>query len=101
MLHDYVALTKQIVLQQVDKLQYDVFLFGSRATALHHEMSDIDIGFSGKEPLPVLIKSAIEENLEQSIVPFKVDLVDFSKVSDSFRNQALKKVVYWNKVNSQ
>ena len=59
------------------------------------KMSDIDIGLLGNEKFPVQLKFAIEEAIEESIVPFKVDLIDFYNVDEIFKAEALKKIVEW------
>ena len=72
------------------------FLFGSRAIGSEGFASDIDIGILPKEPLNDSIISEIQEIIEDSFVPYNVDLVDFSKVSESFKQQALSKIILWN-----
>jgi len=71
------------------------FLFGSRARGTAGEMADIDIGIVPAEELQDELE-IIQEEIEQSFVPYSVDLVDFSKISESFKQQALKKTIPWN-----
>lgn len=92
---DYIALTRQIVLKHIDTSQYRVFLFGSRACGNFRHNSDIDVGIWGKERIPLKAKIAIEEELEESIVPYKVDIVDFTLVDDTFKKYALERIVEW------
>jgi hypothetical protein len=94
--NDFIALAKKIVLKYLDVGQYKVFLFGSHAYGNARPYSDIDIGIWGDTRLPVKTKLAIEEALEESIIPFKVDIVDFSLMDEKFKEFALKKVVEWN-----
>lgn len=71
-----------------------IFLFGSRAEGNYSRNSDIDIGVMAEHiDQGVIIK--IKEIIEESFVPFKVDIVDFSRVNDSFRREALKRTVQW------
>lgn len=98
MRHDYVDIARKIVLKKIDTTAFDVFLFGSRADGTAREMSDIDIGIFGKEKLNKLLKSDIEDLLEESIIPFKVDIIDFNSVDPKFKQRAMQHVVYWNKV---
>jgi predicted nucleotidyltransferase len=93
---DYITLTKQIVLKHIDIAKYEVFLFGSRAVGNPKFYSDIDVGIMGKEPLNSIQLAEIEHDLEESIVPFKVDIVDFCKVDEKFKQVALQHVVKWN-----
>lgn len=72
-----------------------IFLFGSRAVRKQSKSSDIDIGvMSGKLDRKMIVK--IKEIIDKSFVPFKVDIVDFSKVDENFKKKALKKIVPWN-----
>lgn len=72
------------------------FLFGSRASGSAGFAADIDIGILPQEPLDNTIISKLQETIEESFVPYKVDLVDFSNVSEQFKQQALKKIIPWN-----
>lgn len=73
-----------------------VILFGSRArgTALPH--SDIDIGLLPKtgNVSPVVL-SDLCDLAEQSNIPYQIDIVDFSAVSEDFRRSALKGSIVW------
>jgi predicted nucleotidyltransferase len=91
-----INIVKEIVLEKVPLQDYAVFLFGSRALGNNHEMSDIDISILGNKPLPVSIKLNLEQELEDCIVPFKVDIIDFNGVSDKFKKYALEKIEIWN-----
>ena len=75
---------------------YKVFLFGSRACGNARHYSDIDIGVIGNAKLSSIIKAEIEMELEESIVPYKVDIVDFYAVSAEFKKYALEKIIQWN-----
>jgi len=47
-------------------------------------------------PLEAGVLGAIREALEESTVPFSVDLVDLSEVDASFRERVLRQGVQWN-----
>ncbi len=82
---------KRIIYSFIDSSQYRVFVFGSRAAGKAKRYSDYDIGIIGKKPLPSKTKVLIEEALEESDLPFKVDVVDFSQLSPGFKEVALEK----------
>lgn len=82
---------RDIISQFIDPNEYQVFIFGSRATGKAKKFSDYDIGIMGKKPIAWKILSLAEEAFEESDIPVKVDLVDFSLVSDKFRKIALSK----------
>ena len=93
---DYLDIVKQIVLKHVPQNEFAVFLFGSRAAGNANTLSDIDVGILGIEPLPSIIMADLESDLEESIVPFKIDLIDFYQVDEVFKNEALSTVQIWN-----
>ena len=96
MTFDYIDTVKQIVLKQVPNDAFAIFLFGSRAAGNAKPLSDIDIGILGTEPLPMIVKAHLDADLEESIVPFKIDLIDFYQVDKDFKKEALKKIQIWN-----
>lgn len=51
----YLSMIKEIIFSIIDKNEYKVFLFGSRASKNFSRYSDVDIGVSGKNQSEVLI----------------------------------------------
>ena len=96
MTFDYIDIVKQIVLKHIPKDNFAVFLFGSRVVGNAKPLSDIDIGILGLEPLPTIIKADLESDLEESIVPYKIDLIDFYQVDKDFKKEALNTIQIWN-----
>ena len=94
MTFDYIDIVKQIVLKHIPKDNFAVFLFGSRAVGNAKPLSDIDI--LGPKPLPTIIKADLESDLEESIVPYKIDLIDFYQVDKDFKKEALNTIQIWN-----
>jgi len=83
---------REIMFRFLDPEKYRVFIFGSRASEKHSKYSDYDIGIDGEKSLPSETKILIEEAMEESDLPYKVDIVDFSLVSDNFKKTALSSV---------
>lgn len=73
-----------------------VFLFSNRAEKSNHDRSDIDIGIWGTKPLDPLIRANLEDAIENSVIPYFVDIVDFSQVNNSFKKEALQHIELWN-----
>lgn len=73
-----------IIVQNIlSKYPYSFYAFGSRARGNPKILSDLDICFFDHIPLNVL--GHIEEDFEESDLPYKVDIVDWNKCSDDFR----------------
>ncbi len=71
-------------------------LFGSRAMDNIKKGSDFDIGIQGideREFEAVSIK--FYAFLDESIVPYEVDLINFDTVNSDFKNQASKYTKVW------
>lgn len=64
-----------------------VWVFGSRATWLAKEYSDLDLAIESKDgsALPLTLMIAMETAFEDSLLPWKVDVVDLHSVSAEFR----------------
>ena len=96
----YLNIAKKIILSHIDCDEINVFLFGSRVMDDSRRGSDIDIGFLGNEAINHRIFRKIADDLEESVVPYHFDLVDFSRVDKSFKIVALQKITIWNKAKS-
>ena len=69
-----------------------VVLYGSRAQGNARPRSDFDLGVVGDTPLPLVDFFAIEDMLDELPTLYRIDWVDFARVSERFRTQALQKV---------
>lgn len=87
---------KDILFRFINPKKVKAFIFGSRALGNARKFSDVDIGLRGKSEIPLGIKSAMEEAFEESDIPFTVDVVNFSSVSDRFAEVAKQKIIYLN-----
>jgi type I restriction enzyme S subunit len=73
--------------------QCHVWVFGSRATGNHRPFSDIDILYQPSSTLPEHLIGAIEENMELSALPIKVDLVSNEDLAESYRDTVEKQKI--------
>lgn len=60
-------------------------VFGSRLKPNHHPYSDLDIALQSTAPISLHQLSVLEEAFSNSDLPYKVDIVDLSRVSPEFR----------------
>lgn len=63
------------------------YLFGSRAKGTAKLYSDADIVIVSDQIVPLEVLSALNERLSESDLVFKVDLVDWQRISPEFRNK--------------
>jgi len=83
---------RNTIFKFINPNEYKIFIFGSRATGKARKFSDYDVGIIGEKPVEWKTLSLIDEVFEESDIPFKIDLVDFSLVSDKFKKTALLKI---------
>jgi hypothetical protein len=86
----------QIIQQELDDI-YDVLLFGSVSRAEARPNSDIDIAVIPNTEIKKWKLSILREKLEELTIPYTIDLVDFSNVSERFKKIALSEALWWRK----
>jgi predicted nucleotidyltransferase len=92
----YLDEVRRIVLDRVGGRGVVVYLFGSRARGTAGQASDIDLALDGGEPLPPGLLSDLREALEESWVPFTVDLVDLATAGPDLRARVDEEGVRWS-----
>ncbi len=93
--NDYVELVKKYVLENLKTYDCKIFVYGSRARGNNHRFSDLDVGIlpQNNQRLPI---DDIQDFLNyESIVPFKIDVVDFSIADEKFKKHALENIIWW------
>jgi predicted nucleotidyltransferase len=91
--HEIRAMIVETMRANADRLRgHKVVLFGSRAQGNAKPRSDFDLGIVGDTPLPLVDFFAIEDMLDELPTLYRIDWVDFARVSERFRTQALQKV---------
>ncbi|MBI5619501.1 nucleotidyltransferase domain-containing protein [Candidatus Gottesmanbacteria bacterium] len=85
---------RTIIRARLPDPSYRVFVFGSRVTGTARKFSDVDVGILGNKTLPGHVVECIKEDLENSNIPYIVDVVDFTTAAPSFRNLAMKNIRY-------
>lgn len=81
----------KILLEILSQAKIKFYAFGSRTKANNRKFSDLDLCY--KEPIlwETLVK--IKTDLEESNLPFKVDLVDYNECSEDFKQLIDKDLV--------
>ncbi len=78
------ALVKSILSKHLP-LGAVVWVFGSRATAAARSFSDLDLAIDIGEPLSLERLAGLAHDFDESRLPYKVDVIDWVTISDSFR----------------
>lgn len=80
---DLLKIIQDILVEHVPEC--DVFVFGSRAKWTAQDTSDLDLCVKGSEALSLKTLAALRDAFSLSRIPYKVDVVDWHRISDSFR----------------
>ncbi|MBI3590112.1 MAG: nucleotidyltransferase domain-containing protein [Candidatus Melainabacteria bacterium] len=91
----YLTQLKKLVLDELKSQNVKIFIFGSRARGDNYIGSDVDIGLISKGKIDSSKISLLKEKIENSNIPYKVEIVNFNEVSEDFKNEALKDIEIW------
>ena len=73
-----------IIVQKIlSRYPYAFYAFGSRARGNPKPLSDLDLCFF--DNIPTNILSHLDEDFEESDLPFKVDVIDWNMCDENFR----------------
>lgn len=79
---------RNTVRQYLPNSTYHLFIFGSRAQGTYRKYSDFDVAIDGPEKVPSHTMGKIRSELEDTDVPYVIDLVDLNQTSDGFKKSA-------------
>ena len=91
----YIAELKKIILDDLQNENVKIILYGSRARGDNHYTADVDIGFIPREKFNTIKITLLREKLENSNIPYKVDIVNLNTVSADFKNEIMKDAIVW------
>lgn len=95
--NDNLAEVRRLVLDYLRPWRVKVWLFGSRARGDASSRSDIDIALlPEEETLPVDWLAGLRELLEESHVPWQVDVVNLAEADPEFRQAVEREGILWN-----
>lgn len=80
---DLLAIVQEILQRLVPACE--IRAFGSRQKWTAKETSDLDLVVVGTQRLPLKTMAALKEAFEESILPMRVDILDWNAISEEFR----------------
>ena len=86
---------RRMALAALQPFRVRVFLFGSQLRGAVRHDSDIDVGVLPLAPLAPGILSRLREELEESNLLTRVDLVDLSRADEDFRARVVAHGLPW------
>lgn len=91
----YLEEVKRILLSVLGDRSVRVYLFGSRAARAAHRFSDIDVAVLPLEPIPQRTWAELQEKLEESWVPYPIDLLNLEDAPAALRKRVEQEGVLW------
>lgn len=80
---EVLALLKELITEYVPECEIRVF--GSRIHTTAKPYSDIDIALKCSNPIDRQMMNRLKEALQESILPIRVDVLDWDGISEEFR----------------
>jgi predicted nucleotidyltransferase len=87
---------RRILLDALRGSKVAVYLYGSCARGDCSEFSDIDVAVESATPLPRGTLAKLREQLEESRIPYRVEVIDLNAVDPSFRRRVLEEGIRWS-----
>ena len=73
------------ILQSNLPVAANVWVFGSRAKGNVKPYSDLDLAIDMHQPITIDIHAKLADAFDESDLPFKVDIVDWQSINESFK----------------
>jgi uncharacterized protein len=86
---------RHMVLAALGEHDAEVWLFGSCARGEVRQHSDIDIAILPRDELPVGFFGELQADIEESTVPYDVDLVDLRQADPALVAEIRREGVKW------
>lgn len=90
------AEARAIVREVFGQQQVTVYLFGSWARGKASSCSDIDLAVESPAPLPRGALARLRERLEESHIPYRVEVVDLRAADLAFRERVHQEGIAWS-----
>jgi predicted nucleotidyltransferase len=87
---------RRIIREVLGEAKVTVYLFGSWARGDATSVSDIDLAIEPHDPLPPGTLARLRERLEDSRVPYRVEVVDLTEADPALRRRIVAEGVSWS-----
>ena len=91
----YIERIKALVLHELQNEDASVFVFGSWARGQQRQSSDVDVAIEYHGPSNWRKIADLREALEESTIPYRVDVVDMQEVSAALVKEIRKDGIVW------
>ncbi|TGB03555.1 nucleotidyltransferase family protein [Halobacillus salinus] len=91
---------KTILNNQLGMEEVRIYLFGSWARQEEKHSSDIDIAIESQNPIPSFKWNNLIEQIEESTIPYKVDVVNLHDANEALVQQVKGEGILWKDYNN-
>jgi len=91
----YLERIRDVVLKAMKDENANIYLFGSWARGNARHSSDVDIAVEGMAGDISAKIAALREDLEESTIPYQVDVVDMSRASEVLCEEIRREGILW------
>lgn len=88
-------MVRQVVITELGDEPVKVYLFGSWAREEECRSSDIDIAVDCKSEASTGLLARLREALEESAIPYRVDVVDLAEAAEELVKKVRKEGIVW------
>lgn len=86
---------RQIACKHLQHLPVKVYLYGSWARQEERITSDVDLAIWSESQLPSGMLTRLRSALEESTIPYLVEVVELHTADEAFVKQVLKEGIEW------
>lgn len=76
--------------------QIKVYVFGSRTKCATKQYADLDLALESDEIIDPTIIDKLHIEFEDSLLPFKVDIIDLKNIDEDFYHAIVNDLILWN-----
>ncbi|OGV26222.1 MAG: hypothetical protein A3F18_05890 [Legionellales bacterium RIFCSPHIGHO2_12_FULL_37_14] len=80
---DHLQIVQAILKQHVP--DRNIVAFGSRIHHTAKDTSDLDLCIMGSNPIPLEVLANLRDAFSLSIIPFKIDVIDWTSIAPAFQ----------------
>lgn len=88
---------KKMILKHFEPYQTRIYLFGSFSRNQAKTSSDVDVAILPLEEIPNQVFVDLRNKIEESTIPYVVDIIDMSKIDNTLKSQIEKDGIVWKK----
>lgn len=88
----------QLITQILKKYPYDFYLFGSRVKGTAKRFSDVNLFYVEEIPIEIIYK--LEEEFEESDLPYKVDIINYHTCDTTFKKHLSSTGILMSPINT-